>query len=224
LRFYAAAVTSSDSPSSAPADPPARGEGVRPLDPRSLRALAHPLRMRLLSALRDHGPATASGLAARLGESSGATSYHLRQLASHGFVEDDPERGNGRDRWWRAVHRGTSVDGMENMLRHPDPEVRGAMNTFLHELATDHAAQLSTWLGTLQEWPEPWHDSGDLSSFTLRLTPELAEELARKVHELIDSYRGLLPEPPAGEHPRSPAADGTALVRMHFHAFPRRAD
>ncbi len=70
----------------------------RRLDARSLRGLAHPLRMRLLDALRVHGPATASGLAERLGESSGATSYHLRQLAEHGFVEDAPTARTSRTR------------------------------------------------------------------------------------------------------------------------------
>ena len=70
------------------------------LDPRRLRALAHPLRIQLLSLLRKDGPATATLLAKRLGESSGATSYHLRQLAAYAFVEDDPERSKaGRERW-----------------------------------------------------------------------------------------------------------------------------
>src|SRR5690242_18100440 len=83
---------------------------LRKLDARSLRGLAHPLRMQLLDALRFGGPATASQLAEKLGESSGATSYHLRQLAAHGFVADDPERGKGRERWWKAVHTGLRFD------------------------------------------------------------------------------------------------------------------
>ncbi|BBJ43426.1 hypothetical protein SSPO_061440 [Streptomyces antimycoticus] len=99
-------------------------DDVRVLDPRTLRGLAHPLRMRLLTALREYGPATASQLAARLGESSGATSYHLRQLATYGFVEDDPERGKGRERWWKAAHRGTRWNA-DKFLAHPDPAVRG---------------------------------------------------------------------------------------------------
>src|SRR3954451_3150177 len=65
-----------------------------------VRAAAHPLRLRLLELLRE-GPATASQLARRLGENSGATSYHLRVLAKHGLIEEEVERGNGRDRWWR---------------------------------------------------------------------------------------------------------------------------
>ena len=69
-----------------------------------LRALSHPVRLRMLGLLRTEGPATATTLAQRLGLNTGATSYHLRQLAQHGFIEEDTERGNGRDRWWRAAH------------------------------------------------------------------------------------------------------------------------
>ncbi|CAM5570139.1 hypothetical protein SANTM175S_04154 [Streptomyces antimycoticus] len=119
-------------------------DDVRVLDPRTLRGLAHPLRMRLLTALREYGPATASQLADRLGESSGATSYHLRQLATYGFVEDDPERGKGRERWWKAAHRGTRWNA-DKFLAHPDPAVRGAANTVLHEVATQHTQEMSTF-------------------------------------------------------------------------------
>ena len=185
-----------------------------PLDPRSLRGLAHPLRMRLLAMLREDGPATASGLAARIGESSGATSYHLRQLAAYGFVEDDPDRGTARERWWKAVHRGSRFDSLEEFLEHPDPEVRGALTTFMHHTATSHAEQVSTWLGTMHDWPEQWQHTWDLSNFSIRLTPELASELGERVHALIESYRGRVPE----------QTEDSARVRIHFHAFPRRTD
>src|SRR5258708_3393681 len=118
-------MTTEDSPATGPLAP----EDIVTLDPRSLRGLAHPLRMRLMMSLRDHGPATASQLGDRLGESSGATSYHLRQLASYGFVEDDPGRGTARERWWKAVHRGQRMDAIEEFTKHPDPEVREAVGT-----------------------------------------------------------------------------------------------
>ena len=73
----------------------------------ALKALAHPVRMRMLGLLRLDGPATATRLAERLGLNSGATSYHLRQLALHGFIEEEP-RASRRDRWWRARHESTS--------------------------------------------------------------------------------------------------------------------
>lgn len=183
------------------------------LDPRSLRGIAHPLRMRLLVTLRQDGPATASRLAEKLGESSGATSYHLRQLAAHGFVEDDPERGKGRERWWKAAAEGTTFD--ESLFSDPDPAVRGAADLFLHEHATMHTQEVATWLGTARDWPEEWRRSSDLSDFTLRLTAAQALELNEKIHELIESYRGLEP---------APGTEGAAQFRLHTHAFPRSTD
>ncbi|MFE7110725.1 helix-turn-helix domain-containing protein [Streptomyces sp. NPDC057575] len=188
-------------------------EDIHKVDARTLRGLAHPLRLRLLAALREYGPATASHLADRLGESSGATSYHLRQLAAYGFVEDDPERGKGRERWWRAAHRGTVFDS-GRFLSHPDPEVRGAVDVVLHEIATAHSQELSTWIGTMREWPEEWRDGWDISDFQVRLTPDLAEELIGKIHELIEGYRGQVPE----------GTEGSANVRSHVHLFPRPAE
>lgn len=187
---------------------------IHHVDARTLRGLAHPLRIRLLNALREFGPATASGLADRLGESSGATSYHLRRLAAYGFVEDDPERGKGRERWWKAVHTGTVFARTDNFLQHPDPEVRGAIGLVLHEVATTHAQELNTWLGTMHEWPDEWRQAFDLSDFKLRLTPELSVELAEKMQELVNSYRGRVPED----------AEGSAVVRTHLHVFPRPTD
>ena len=65
-----------------------------------LRALSHPLRLRILDELSMYGPLTASGLGERLGESSGSTSYHLRQLEKVGLVEETVGKGNARERWW----------------------------------------------------------------------------------------------------------------------------
>ncbi|MET9801343.1 winged helix-turn-helix domain-containing protein [Streptomyces sp. NPDC006368] len=183
---------------------------LRQLDPRSLRGLAHPLRIRLLAALRHHGPATASQLAERLGESSGATSYHLRQLAAHGFVEEDPARGKGRERWWQAVHQGTSWD--PSLVDDADPETRGAVYVLLHEIATMHGQELSTWIGTMRDWPAEWVKHADLSDFTLRLGPRQLRELDEKVHALINSYRDVEPD------------EDAAKVRLHLHAFPQQND
>lgn len=183
---------------------------VRPLDARSLRGLAHPLRMQLLRALRVHGPATASRLAERLGESSGATSYHLRQLAAHGFVEDAPEHGKGRERWWRAVDQGISFD--ENLLHSADPATRGAADTYLHEISGTHAREVSTWVATREEWLPAWSHATDLSDFTLRLDPARAAELVARMHTLIEEYR-IQEESPDAEH-----------VRVHTHVFPFTTD
>ncbi|PJE93780.1 transcriptional regulator [Streptomyces carminius] len=188
-------------------------DSVRVLDPRSLRALAHPLRIRILGALREYGPATASRLADRLGESSGATSYHLRQLAAYGFTEEDTGRGTARERWWKAVHRGTQVSDVDQFLRHPDPEVRGALGLLLHEVATIHARELDTWLATAFEWTEEWRGASELSDFSLRLTPELARELNERLRVLVESYRDRATEDERAER-----------FRVHLHSFPRAGD
>ncbi|MFJ9581479.1 ArsR/SmtB family transcription factor [Streptomyces sp. NPDC101191] len=181
----------------------------RVLDPRSLRGLAHPLRIQILRALRHHGPATASQLGERLGESSGATSYHLRQLAAHGFVQDDPTRGKGRERWWKAAQEGTAVD--EALFKNPDPEVQGAVEVFLYEIANIHTQELNTYLGTRHQFPDAWSGASDISDFTLHLTAERQRELNEKIHRLIDEYTALAEQD---------AAD-TQRVRMHLHAFPQ---
>ncbi|MFF7625853.1 ArsR/SmtB family transcription factor [Streptomyces cyaneofuscatus] len=199
----------------APAAPTtlAGDRNIHNVNARTLRTLAHPLRIRLLNALREFGPATASGLGERLGESSGATSYHLRQLAGGGLVEDAPELGKGRERWWRSVHEG-SVFESADFLTHADPEVRGAIDVVMHEVATTHAQELNTWLGTMGEWPQEWRRSSDMSDFKLRLTPELARELSQKLHAVAESYRDRVPE----------GTEGSAVVRTHLHVFPRPSE
>ncbi|MBW5485435.1 ArsR/SmtB family transcription factor [Streptomyces bambusae] len=192
---------------------PENEPNVRKLDARTLRGLAHPLRIRLLAALRHEGPATASQLGERFGESSGSTSYHLRQLAAHGFVEDAPGHGKGRERWWRAAHDGTAFD--EELIHDPDPAVRGAADVFMHEIAAIHAQETTTWLAGARDWPTEWRQASALSDFTLRLTAEQALELTTALHDLINSYRDLAP---------AEGADGAETVRFHVHAFPRTRD
>lgn len=187
-------------------DPKPAEPQVRKLDAQSLRGLAHPLRIRLLGSLRLHGPATASQLAERLGESSGATSYHLRQLAAYGFVEDAPGHGKGRERWWRPSHDGTTFD--EALLYDPDPATRTAADVFLAEIVKIHAQEMSTWLGDAPSWSPEWRRASELSDYTLQLTAEQSLELIHKVHDLINSYRDL------------PPSEGTETVRFHTHAFP----
>ncbi|MFE2539811.1 helix-turn-helix domain-containing protein [Actinacidiphila glaucinigra] len=204
-------------------DEPAAGApdpGVISLDPRTLRGLAHPLRIRLLAALREYGPATASGLAGRLGESSGATSYHLRQLAAYGFVEEDPGRGTARERWWKAAHSGTRFNAA-GFLAHADPEVRAAIGLLGREVAATHAAELQAWLDSLDGWSPQWREAFDLSDFALRLTPERARALRAELHAVVESYRDADTERPDSE---GDACDDAALVRVHLHAFPRAAD
>jgi DNA-binding transcriptional ArsR family regulator len=78
-------------------------------DPRTIRALAHPLRLDLLQLLGAGGPATAARCGRVLGASQASCSFHLRQLAKYGFVEDAGSGRDRRERQWRITHPRLSI-------------------------------------------------------------------------------------------------------------------
>lgn len=144
--------------------------------PQALKALTHPVRLRMLGLLRLEGPATATQLATRLGLNSGATSYHLRQLAQHGFVVDDEERGNGRERWWKAAHRSTTTGTTTR-----DPEVRETLEAYLQSVAVVMTEQLQRAIEELPLVPEPWADASTFSDWVIRLSPARAKALVESL-------------------------------------------
>jgi DNA-binding transcriptional ArsR family regulator len=154
------------------------------LDPHNLRGLAHPLRVRILGLLRTDGPSTATKLAERLGQSSGATSYHLRQLAEHGFVEEDAERkGPGRERWWKSTHTITTLPRGEARKGLADAE------GFLRAVAADCYQEMDTFLAELATLPARWDDGWTISDRIMRLTPAEAKKLRLELMEVVDRYR-----------------------------------
>ena len=148
--------------------------------PQQLRALSHPVRLRMLGLLRAEGPATATGLAVRLGLNSGATSYHLRQLATHGFVEDDVSRGNGRERWWRAAHQSTSTEEPAT------DEEREAVRAFEQTIAVVHTEFLQRAVEEQELLPEAWQRTTRLSDWMVRLTPKRAEALVAALERIVE--------------------------------------
>src|SRR3954470_6500148 len=159
--------------------------------PDGLRALSHPGRLRMLGLLRAEGPATATTLAARLGLNSGATSYHLRQLEKHGFVVEDEERGNGRDRWWRAAHTATRTD-----LAATPPEEHDTHDAYLQAVAMVYHERMLRSLEERQLLPGRWREIGDMSDWSLRLTPQRAEALVEALHTMIEEYAEDAPDDP----------------------------
>ncbi|GAB3423917.1 ArsR/SmtB family transcription factor [Flindersiella endophytica] len=180
------------------------------LNERSLRALAHPVRVKLLGLLRIEGPATATGLAEHLGLNSGATSYHLRQLAGAGFIVEDAERGTGRDRWWRAAHRSTWY--VPQAAESDDP---AAGHAYLRAVGMIAIEQLQASLDQSPTLPLRWQDAETMSDYALRLTPDELDELNERVSTLIRSYRRYDPEDSLGAPPDA------APVQVQIQAFVR---
>ncbi len=181
------------------------------LDARNLRGLAHPVRVRLLGALRHDGPSTATRLGHRLGLSSGATSYHLRQLAGYGFVVEDEDHRDapGRERWWRAAHRSTWLTEPPD-----DPESSAALSEYGRALARSHAERVDAWLDEEETAPAAWRRIGGVSDTLLLLDAGQAEELAKRILEVLASYpRADGPEP--GSEP-GPGERRPVVVQWHL--------
>jgi DNA-binding transcriptional ArsR family regulator len=160
------------------------------MTPERVKALAHPLRVRLLWLLRERGPSTATRLAEVVGQSSGVTSYHLRQLARHGFVLEEADRGNGRDRWWRAVHRGSTLDSSQAR------QVPEESEAYMRAIAALYAERVDRFIGELATMPPEWQDASDLSDYALRLTQPEAIALHDELRGVIAKYRRYQPEDP----------------------------
>jgi predicted ArsR family transcriptional regulator len=184
------------------------------LDARMLRGLAHPLRVRLLGMLRTDGPATATRLAERLGLSSAATSYHLRQLAQYGFITEDAGRGQPRERWWRAAHRTTTMDLAEQLS---DPDAFEAGEIYLRSVAQSYAARVMDHLDELATLPAAWRSIGTLSDMLLRLTPAETDEIATRMWALVEEYR-------RADDEDADVPEGARRVNVQLQVFPHPGD
>ncbi|MBQ0897494.1 helix-turn-helix domain-containing protein [Micromonospora purpureochromogenes] len=155
------------------------------IDHRQVRVLAHPLRMRLVGALRVKGPATATTLAELLGTNTGATSYHLRQLAEVGLVVEDPDRGTGRQRWWRAAHDVTSWEPTDF---DDDPDARAAID-WIHRdqvrLLVEHAEH---WFAVEHEWSPAWRDALGMGDVFMTVPPARLDALKQELWQVLERY------------------------------------
>jgi predicted ArsR family transcriptional regulator len=181
------------------------------LDSRQIRTLAHPLRSRLLGALRVDGPATATTLAQRLDTNTGATSYHLRQLAEVGLVAEEADRSTGRQRWWRAAHdmsswRATDFDD--------DPDASAASDWIQRNQLRLLGDQAEQWIAAQHGHRETWREAAEFSDVTLTLTPARLHRLSDELWQVIERYRREAP-------PDEPDAK---QVLLFLAAVPRNGD
>ncbi|GAA2720814.1 ArsR/SmtB family transcription factor [Cellulomonas aerilata] len=206
--------------------------GPPQLDASGLKAYAHPLRLQMIRYLNDHGPATATQLARHLGESTGQTSYHLRQLARHGLVEDDPGRGTGRERWWRSRSFQVHASQLSG-----DPALGPAAQAVLSSVAQSRSEALDRWMAVAQQAPPEWMEAALHSQSTLRLTPEEARDLHTEVLAVLERFAELgrgreagghgdrVPPDAAGDDaPSGGAEPGPERVRVYVDVFPLWAE
>ena len=167
-------------------------EQMRRLDPGALKALAHPLRVRIFDLLSAHGPQTASSLAAMLGETSGSTSYHLRTLASHDLIREVTGRGTARERWWELPQGRIDIPGPSRSM---SPANRAAAQIVSSEFFRLRHETLMSYVNRPEaEVPAGWEDTGLIATTLLEMTPAQMEEVKSELMAVVDSaaerYRG----------------------------------
>ncbi|WP_306183545.1 MULTISPECIES: transcriptional regulator [unclassified Streptomyces] len=181
----------------------------------TLKALAHPLRMKLYRALYLERAATASRLAGILDEAVSLVSYHLRKLAEHGLIEEaEGQSEDGRERWWRPASEGVTIHD-EDFRDAPE---KAAAHTAASRLFYQQRSELyHRHLDERAHWSPEWNSASFDSEYLAQLTaPELAG-LCGEMHALIKKYE-------AKGRAAAAAGDteGREHVALHVYGFPFR--
>jgi DNA-binding transcriptional ArsR family regulator len=180
----------------------------RELDLAAIKGLSHPLRVRMYNKLSELGPMTACGLGELLGESSGSTSYHLRQLEKHGLVREVEGRGTKRERWWERTPGPITIS---DTGPNDTPAAREVVRDVSRQQLDIYAQNVRDFINLAHDaLPERWADANSLSVINEYLPIEAVEELKERCYrlmlEIIDPYRGK-------------QVPGSRPVQIHFNAF-----
>ncbi|MET0415885.1 MAG: winged helix-turn-helix domain-containing protein [Actinoplanes sp.] len=186
--------------------------GMRVSDPKVMRALAHPARIEIIDYLNSSGAVvTATECAGMVGLSPSATSYHLRELAKYGLVEQAPSRGDGRERVWRSAGAGLRIKGDYSW-----PEAREAEQALVDAYLTRDFNRARAWAHRQGEEPAEWREASVLFTTKLLVTAEELTELSEQIEALINPYRM--------RDRREDAPEGARQVVTHYSAFPAEGD
>jgi Helix-turn-helix domain len=158
-------------------------------DPRTMRALTHPVRLALLQALELEGPLTATQAGELIGEPPNTCSFHFRQLAKYGFVEEaGPARG--RSRPWRLT-----TFRMHYTDLHEDPETAVAARGLDRMLREQYFERLAKFYESRSGYPQAWQETTGGSQALLHVTPEELRAIDEQIMAVLDPYRDRSAEP-----------------------------
>lgn len=189
-------------------------------DPHTLRVIAHPMRLRLYEVLVSDGPATAARLSKHVSAAPGSLSYHLRQLAECGYIEEAPDLAeDGRERWWRAIPGGVrwSADDFEG-----HPGAQEAISAAQRVLVARQIERLRHWqTHGDEEWGSTWANAAHSTDTVLHLTPAELQQLGEELNALVESWGKRSRAARATEdNGRHTGAGERQQVFVITHAFP----
>jgi DNA-binding transcriptional ArsR family regulator len=172
-------------------------------DPKVLRAIAHPVRNRVLAELTAQGSLRAADIARELGIPANQASFHLRQLAKYGLVEEDPGAARDkRDRVWKASNPAGTTANLKELERTPGGKAASAV--FRSNQAAWGRMVVDAALSDVRE--EGTHTS--LTNSALRLTKEESKEMSDELVELVERWT---------ERTRGSSAPGDASRRTYLY-------
>jgi DNA-binding transcriptional ArsR family regulator len=181
---------------------------ARSLGAREVRALAHPLRLRMLESLADGRSATASMLARELGESSGATSYHLRALAAAELIVEDLDRRKGRERWWTHARKFRLISSAPA----EDEEYTAAVAQLESAMISRDEDALRYWVHNRGVFSPEWQESAFIGGWRVYATREQVDELSKCIVDWLRECRVTADERPAD----------ALLVHLTYRNLPQR--
>jgi DNA-binding transcriptional ArsR family regulator len=152
-------------------------------DPKVIRALAHPARTQILAHLLEAGPSTATECAEAIGGSPSALSYHLRQLAKHGFIEE-AEGKDGRERRWQASATGYGIpkDVQDR------PEILAALRPLSRRWFEDNQRVIAEYLANEPKFDPVWRKATTFQQSNPYVTPEELIQISEKILEVLRPY------------------------------------
>jgi DNA-binding transcriptional ArsR family regulator len=150
-------------------------------DARTLRALAHPVRIAIFEQLAFGGAMTATEVGEQIGESPTTCSFHLRQLAKYGFVEE-AGGGTGRSRPWRLTSVGMSFSPSGDM------EAEIASDAVVRMFRERQFERYQAWRSTKASYPLEWRKAATDSQYLFYLTAPELQQLSSEVHELLQRW------------------------------------
>ena len=184
-------------------------------DPRVLRAIAHPVRNRILGELEASGPLRAADVAALVGVPANQASFHLRQLAKYGVVEPAPELARDRrDRVWRLVGDQLEVNVSEIEKAPGGPAAAAVWRR--HATAEMHALVERAYAPSHEGKPP-----GSMLQASMRLTPEEVRELGREINDLATRWNARTRE--AGPQEGAASYVFLTLIEPYADGEPRES-
>lgn len=177
-----------------------------------LKALTHPLRVRILYAVQAESAVTASRIGQLVDESPASVSYHLRKLADAGFVQEAPEHGSdGRERWWRVPDGGFTWTSSDFDAT---PEGRTTERAARRLLVDNQFRRRQEFDSDPDRWGPDWVQAAYSTDYVLKMTTEQLAGMSREIQSVIEKWRAR------ADSARDESADDSQHIMVFAHGFP----